>query len=744
MLQLLNRPVPQESGETGQAKLDLREVLHFIWRQWTFIAAVVALFLLLGAVQLARQVAVYTAITQILLDPRKERAAGSDAILSDISLDLPMVESQLAILRSPSLLRRVVDKERLTLDPEFGNAGAPATPGWSLMGSIGSLLGASNPPDIPVVPATVIPADVMASTMALAGSMTAFRAGQGYVLSITVTSVDPGRAARLANAIADAYAVDKLDARYEAARRASSWLGDRLEELRGQLRQSEEAVARYRAEKGILQSNSSLTLNQQQLADLNNRLIAARGETAEKKSRYDIIRGANGRVQNLPDIMNNGSIAGLRAQFNSVSQREADLMARYSDRHPLVVNVRAEKADIERSINVELQRLAESVKNDYELARAREEAIAKAIKDGAGKTEMDNETAINLRDLERTAAVNKSMFEDFLQRSRITKEQATFEPNDVRVIAPALPPGGPSAPVKSRVLGMFLLIGLVAGFGGAVAIEALNAGYTTPKQVEDELQAPLLTSVSYMPTQELIFQGRVFPLALYPVVKPLSRMSEAIRTLRSGIQMTDVDNPPKIIQFCSTMPSEGKTTIAMATAASAAKSGLKVLLIDADLRHPSSSRLTGRDKDPGLVDYLIGVNELNEIVKMFPEGQFWVLPAGGKTQNPPDLLGSDKFKNLLGAVRKSFDLIIVDTPPIGPVIDASVVAQFVDKVVFVIKWAATARELVQRSIQQLAGHKKIAGVVFNSVNESRAQKYGKYAYGFYYGNRYYKKYYSES
>jgi capsular exopolysaccharide synthesis family protein len=283
----------------------------------------------------------------------------------------------------------------------------------------------------------------------------------------------------------------------------------------------------------------------------------------------------------------------------------------------------------------------------------------------------------------------------------------------------------------------------MAGVGGAYMVEKLNAGFTTPRQVEDLLELPLLTSISRMETRDLTADGAVLTIPQYPCVKPLSRFSEAIRTLRSAVQMSDVDNPPKVIQVTSTIPNEGKSTLCMTMAASAAQSGLKVLIIDCDLRHPSISRYFNGAKNIGLVDYLVGGAELQNVIAHDEALRVHYLPAGGKTQNPPDLLGSEKFKLLIDQLRDRFDLIVIDTPPIGPVVDPLIVSHLVDKVVFVVRWAATAREMVAHSIERLSGRKKVAGVVFNHVIDAEAQKYGKYAYSYYYGGRYYKKYYSE-
>ncbi len=747
---MLNRISPTGTFEASETdhRFDLREVLSFVWRQWKFIAAVMGVVFLIGLVSLMRQTPLYTATSLVLLDRQREKAPGVEAILTDVNLDFAMVESQMAIIRSSVFLRRVVDKERLVSDPEFGTRRGPPSPGFfaSLRGlfSGGSAAeeAAPKPPEEP--DEQPMPRDVLHSVEALKGAVSVARNGQGHVLAISVVSRDPARAARLANAVADAFLVDKLDTRFEAAKRASAWLSDRLVDLRNQLRESEEAVAKFRAEHGLYQTGS-VTLTQQQLSELNGKLVDARADVAQKKARVDLltsIQARGGSLQNMPDLSNSGALPTLRQQAATLSQQEADLLARYSAAHPLVVNVKAQQRDVERAIAAETQRLAAGIKNEYELAQTRVGSLERSLREATGQTSVDDTTAIRLRELERTAAVNKSLFEDFLQRARITQEQSTFEAREARVITPALPPGAPSYPRKTQYIAINLLIGLLLGVGGAVAKEMLNAGFTTPKQVEDVLGLPLLASVSLMSSRDLTVEGKTVAIYNYPVVKPLSRYSEAIRTLRSGIQMTDVDNPPKVVQVTSTVPGEGKTTIALSLAASGATSGLKVLLIDGDLRHPSASRALNMDKDTGLVDLLLGQVNPKDVLRFYEKAGYWALAAGNRTQNPTDLLGSERMKSLVASFRQTFDLVVIDTSPAGPVIDPVVVSQLSDKIVMVVHWASTAREMVKQAVQQLSGHRKIAGIAFNQVNDSRAQKYGKYGYAYYYGARYYKRYYS--
>jgi succinoglycan biosynthesis transport protein ExoP len=726
--------VADDNVQPVRRDFDIRKYLNFIWRHWMFIGAVTALSLLMGVIYLVRATPRYTATTQVLLERPQKSPTDTGADVYTYR-DRSFLENQLAILKSDALLQRVVIKEGLATpapaakEPQNVDASAdgpeeaaeeesPSTGDRSIADGINGLRGA----------------------------LSVSRSGQAEVFNISITSEDPAKAAKLANAVADAYVVDQLDARFESAKRSSSWLSDRLVDLRQQLRDSEEAVQKFRRDHGLARSGPTVALNDQQLSELNSKLIAARTDVAEKKTRADFLKEvAAGRKtldSSLPDSLQSTAqataLATLRGKLADVSQREADLLARYSSRHPAVANVQAEKRDIERSIAAETQRMVEALKNDYTLAKARLDATEQAMREATGQGGLNNDDSVKLRELERTAAVNKSLFEDFLQKAKVSAEQSTFQARDVRVIMPAQKPGGPSYPDQRRALMMALLAGLGLGIAGAIALEMLSPGFTTPNQVEETLGVPVLASVRRMERSKLIKDGEVIPIPFYQLHFPLSPFSEAMRALRSGIHMSDVDQPPKVIHVTSSKPSEGKSTIAASLAISAATSGLKVALIDADLRHPSVSRFFNLEKEKGLVDLLLGAPSEN-LFRFQGDLKLAVLPSGSKSLNPTDLLGSERMKQLVARLKETFDYVIFDTPPVGPVIDPLIVANLADKTIFIIEWGSTDRELVTASIRQLSNYKRIGGVVLNSVKQERAKKYG----GEYYYEKAYEKYYSE-
>ena len=244
--------------------------------------------------------------------------------------------------------------------------------------------------------------------------------------------------------------------------------------------------------------------------------------------------------------------------------------------------------------------IAANLKNEYDVARAGADALEASLRAVSGANSADERINVRLRELERIAFVNKTLFEDFLSRAKITQERSTFEVREARLITQATPSSTPTYPPKVLALAIGLVAGLLLGSGGAVATEILNQGFTTPREVEEKLDLPVLASIKRLSKGELTLDRKTLPMARFLVAKPMSRFAEAIRSIRTGIQMTDVDHMPRVIQVTSAIPSEGKTALSLSIASSAAAlSGQKVALVDGDFRHPTVTRFSGSKNPKG-------------------------------------------------------------------------------------------------------------------------------------------------
>ena len=403
--------------------------------------------------------------------------------------------------------------------------------------------------------------------------------------------------------------------------------------------------------------------------------------------------------------------------------------------------VRAQLNDIRGAINNEVQRIVANLRNEFEVAKKREASLEDSLERQSGATSKSDQASIRLRELQRDTDTNKQLYESFLQRFKETREQTTLELRESRVISAALKPSAASYPRRSITMLASTVLSFLIGCGAIVLLEAIESGFSTPEDVEATLNKPVLSTIPLIPAAELILNKETVTVPQLVVAKPTSRTGEAIRGIRVGISLSNVDKPPKVVLFTSSVPAEGKSTVISSVAWSAAAVGQRVLLIDCDLRHPSTSKLHGLEGSKGIVDVLAGTVELRHALVSFFNGNLSVLAAGSPTKSPPDVLGSQRMRALIDTVRNEFDLVLIDAPPVAPVMDAQVIASMVDKAVFVIEWDKTPREIVMRAVKILDGTTNvISGFVLNKTNMKKLSRYSQY---YSYGYERYNKYYNE-
>ena len=488
--------VERERPEVPEDSINLSEIIEqltgFVRRQLPIFVFVVACAIGLGLVYLITTPANYTSHAMLLIDSSKLRILQQqEAPLADIPIDTAQVETQVEILKSENIGLSVIKDLKLTDDPEFTGAGG------GLLGRIFGLLASPK-----VQSETELTRQALATFLA---KRAITRVSRTYVLDIGYTSLNAGRSASIANAIADAYIVDQLESKYQATRRASRWLQDRIKELRQQASEADRAVLDYKEKNNIVAVGGNSTgngprlLGEQQIEELNTQLGTARATAEEAKARLERITDVmkkdvpNATVDaTVTDTLHSEVINRLRSNYLDLAAKEAIWSARYGPNHLAAVNLRTQMTEMRRSILDELGRIAQSYKSDYEIAKSRVDGLEQNLKALVANSQVINRDRLGLVDLESTAKVYHTIYDNFLQRYMEAIQQQSFPITEARVISPAAPSERKSGPLTFFVLGIAVAIGLFLSFGAALLREAVDRVFRTARQVETNLHARCL------------------------------------------------------------------------------------------------------------------------------------------------------------------------------------------------------------------------------------------------------------
>jgi succinoglycan biosynthesis transport protein ExoP len=806
----------------------LQELTRFVSRQLPVILFVAFLSIALGVIYLITARPSFTGKAQLLVDAHKLQIFQQQSILGDVPVDTAQVESQVEILKSENVALAVIKELRLIADPEFVGSGG------GLLGTLFSFVFTPFEADQARSESELKQRAVRAFQDRLSVS----RIGLTYVINIGFRSYDPDHAAQIANAMADAYIVDQLEAKYQATRRAGVWLQDRIKELRDQVSAAERAVVEFKTKNNIVSIGGidKPLLGQQQVAELSSQLVIARANTAEAKARLDRINSVltadspnTSFGATVADTLKSEVVSKLRSQYLELAARESDWSAKYGHDHIAVVNLRNQMREIRKSIFDELKRLGETYKSDYEIAKQREEGVRQELEHSVSKSQDTDSASVTLRELQSSAQTYKSLYDNFLQRYMESVQQQSFPITEARLISSASRPLQKSNPRTFLVLGIASLAGAIFGIGIGLLRDWSDRVFRTSGQIESLLKTECITLVPLLTPQERspnsgnqnlgpsnpktnvgdpyeLFSRsleaiRSFALVSEPhgntkstetkintfatsqsnegkqtvkltpnlddaskasrprtilrsddkdlwtvIDAPFSRFTEAIRSIKLAADLNGVVNGARVIGVTSSLPNEGKSTISTAVAELMSQVNARTILVDCDLRNPSLSRSLAPTAKSGMLEVITGKASLEEVIWTEPSSNLAFLPVVVRSRlaHSNEILSSGPVKKLFEQLRERYDYVMVDLPPLAPIVDVRSTTQLVDSYIFVVEWGRTKIDVVEHALGKALGvYDNLLGVVLNKVDMNVFNRYESHRESYYYNTHYARYGYTE-
>jgi succinoglycan biosynthesis transport protein ExoP len=722
---------PTIDNDPSSGTLSMLQVRDFLGRAWRLIALVTGLSIVVGAAYVALSPARYTAQADMIIDTKRVTWTQNEVASENRTVEDAAVESEIETTKSEKVANVVIARLHLTEDPEFVGAGQGLR---RRIFSLFRLAPAAQPSND----------DVMRGVLAtLKDNLNVVRLGRSYIEQISYTSLDRNKAATIANAFADAYIEDQLQAKFEATRRASTWLEQRIGELRQQASDAYKAVQDFKSENSIIIGVDGKLASEVELDQLGIALAKARADTSQARAKLDRIsrvleQRSDKEAFNIPDpvvtdALSNPVITRLRQQFLDDQSKESEWSARYGADHTAARNLRAEMANVQHAIWDEISRIAESYKSELQIAKSQEDAIDKRMIDVFQQSGATRQSQVRLRELETAANTYRGIYETFLSRFTQSVQQQSFPSTEARVVTTASPPHTPSSPKIALTLALAALCGLGLGVMSAVAREQLNRQIHTRAQLEELLGTSCLAVLPAFSEKKTALRKRRATqdsgaFRQISEVAPFSATAEALRYIKVAIDLHPTGG--KVIGIVSALPGEGKTTVATSFAAFVAKSGARTLLIDADLRNPAMTRALGYTNAPGLLNMVADKSDFDDLVITDTKYKFDFLPSSTriKPSNSSDILNSPAIKDMLKAARNEYDYVLVDLPPVLPVVDVKAAAHLFDAFVLVVEWGSTSTDEIVKAVNSSPIlSERLLGAVLNKADEAVMRRFEGYS-----------------
>lgn len=756
----------------------LRDYWKMVVKRRRLVALVFLVVLGVGAFFTFQETPLYTARTTLKIEPLNPSAMGVEGMLADQvirGMSTDYYQTQFRLLKSRPLAASIITQLGLQSNPTF--LGSPDLVDrlkyrffrfWrSLFTHISNLIGfgaqESQAPQASQEPRSSKEFELGVHPGLIGhylGLLTVTPVINTRLVQISFSTPNPSLSQQLAKAHATAFINMSLQTRFELNKEARDFLDKKLLELKARAERSEEALHRFRQGRGVVSMEGSENIVVDRMVDVNRRLTDASSRRIELESLYRMVKNKN--FQYLSQVINSGMVQQLKGRIDGLEADQARLSTVFKPDHPRVLELKQQIGEAQRRLNLEIGNVVRGVESDYNAARAKEEALQ-------AEAHRHQQAALNLKELGAKYAVlqaevdaSRAVHDSVLRRLNETNISKGLPLSNIEITEPAETPLGASSPRVQRSLLLVALCGLLLGVGLAVLLEYWDSSIKTPEDVWRALSLPTLGVVPHLSSLRKQVNGygygrlsapsyarRLPPLwpgegkdesfaeELMVVRHPLSIISEAYRTIRTSLLLSQAEKPPQVVLLTSAHPGEGKTVTTLNLAITLTQSGRTVVVVDADLRKGNCHTLLGLRNHRGLANVLSGGLALDEAVQKTELQGFSFLSRGSLAPNPADLLGSRKMQEVLVVLRERFDFILLDSPPALVLSDAAVLSELCDGVLLVVRGQETTAEAARRVVEGLEGVRAhILGVVLNGV-DMRNPDYADY-------RSYYKSYYGEA
>jgi capsular exopolysaccharide synthesis family protein len=726
---------PIEQGQT-EDEIDLRLYWAIFQKHKWRIIRLTLLVGLLAALVSYSLTPVYRSTAALLIESGPTKIVSIEEVYGLTGANREYFQTQLEILKSRSIAERVVDQLQLLKHPEYD-------PTLERPGFLGLNWNWREWLPVSWQPAKKEPSPKQlrdSVVNAFLGHLEITLLRNSQLVNISFESADPELAAKVPNTLAEVYIESDLEARLQMTQKASGWLTERLAGLRQNLEKSEKTLQDYLEKHELVDISGVKTVAAAQIGEITKSLNDAQAKLSQANSAYRQVQGTRAdNYESAPAVLSHPLVQTLKATELELERRVAELARQYGEKHPRMVAAQTELESARANTARQVRLVVDGIRKEYEAASSTVATLQASLRQAEGKVQNIGGKEYELEVLKRDVESNRQLYEMFMTRFKETDVSQTDQSTIGRVVDPAVVMGKPAKPKKSLMVAIALVLGFMLSTLLAFLLEHLDNTLKTSEDVEQKLG---LTLLGILPALKLGRKDHHKPQRMF-LEDEKSLFAESIRTIRTGIMLSGLDNPHKVLVVTSSVPGEGKTTFAV-NQAFALGQMKKTLLLDADMRRPTVHKVFGFTAQlPGLSELAVGSKSLAECIHPLEEAKIDILPSGIIPPNPLELLSSRRFREILALLEEQYEQIVIDGPPTHAVSDALILSSHASAVVYVVKADHTPYQVAQAGLKRLRQvNAPLLGVVLNQLNLDKMPKYyGKYAY---YQQAYYGHYKYES